>query len=94
MEQTRACFVRANRVWLANEFDVLSVLLAQVSLVAVDQICVIHEAKNGCKKSIDSLKACFENENNMVTQLLYLPPANVSGFTKSLASLMSIFMSI
>ena len=32
---------------LANEFDVRSVLHGQVSLVAVNQICVIHEAMNG-----------------------------------------------
>ena len=31
---------------LANEFDVRSVLHGQVSLVAVNQICVIHEAMN------------------------------------------------
>ena len=46
---------------LANEFDVRSVLHGQVSLAAVNQIYVIHEAMNGCKK--DSLKACFENVN-------------------------------
>ena len=34
---------------LANEFDVRSVLHGQVSLAAVDQIRVIHEAMNGCK---------------------------------------------
>ena len=34
---------------LANELDVRSVLLRQVSLAAVNQICVIHEAMNGCK---------------------------------------------
>ena len=34
---------------LANEFDVQSVLHGQVSLAAVNQICVIHEAMNGCK---------------------------------------------
>ena len=33
---------------LVNEFDVRSVLLGQVSLAAVNQICVIHEAMNGC----------------------------------------------
>ena len=31
------------------EFDVRSVLHRQVSLEAVNQICVIHEAMNGCK---------------------------------------------
>ena len=34
---------------LANEFDVQSVLHEQVSLAAVNQICVIHETMNGCK---------------------------------------------
>ena len=34
---------------LANEFDVGSVLHGQVSLAAVNQICAIHEAMNGCK---------------------------------------------
>ena len=34
---------------LANEFDVRSVLHGQVSLAAVNQIYVIHEAMNGCK---------------------------------------------
>ena len=31
---------------LANEFDVQSVLHGQVSLAAVNQICVVHEATN------------------------------------------------
>ena len=34
---------------LANAFDVRSLLHRQVSLAAVNQICVIHEAMNGCK---------------------------------------------
>ena len=34
---------------LANEFDVRSVLHEQVSLAAVNQICVIHEAMNDCE---------------------------------------------
>ena len=38
---------------LANEFDV-----GQVSLAAVNQICVIHEAMNSC----ENLK-CLENVN-------------------------------
>ena len=33
----------------ANEFDVQSVLHGQMSLVAVNQIYVFHEAMNGCK---------------------------------------------
>ena len=34
---------------LANEFDVGSLLHGQVSLAAVNQNCVIHEAMSGCK---------------------------------------------
>ena len=45
----------------ANEFHVRSVLLGQVSLAAVYQICVIHGAMDGCKK--DSLRDCFKNVN-------------------------------
>ena len=33
---------------LANEFDVRSILHGQVSLAAVNQICVFHEAMNVC----------------------------------------------
>ena len=54
-----ACFAHATQVWLAfnttpvsllvNEFDVRSVLHGQVSLSAVNQIYVIHEAMNGGK---------------------------------------------
>ena len=36
---------------LANAFDDQGVLHGQVSLAAVDQICVIHEAMNGCKET-------------------------------------------
>ena len=48
-------------ILLANEFDVRSVLHMQKSLAAVNQICVIHEAMNGCEN--DSSKDCFENVN-------------------------------
>ena len=34
---------------LANEFNVRSLLHGQVSLEAVNQIYVFHEAMNGCK---------------------------------------------
>ena len=55
-----SCFARTTGVWLPtnhntsvtnplNEFDVGSVLHGQVSLTSVNQICVIHEAMNGCK---------------------------------------------
>ena len=36
-----------------------------MSLAAVNQICVIHEAMDGLQKSKDSLKDCFENVNSM-----------------------------
>ena len=47
---------------------VQSILQGQVSLAAVNQIYVIHEAMNGCKKKTpkDSLKGCFENVNIML----------------------------
>ena len=35
--------------FLANEIDVRSLFHGQVSLTAVDQIYVIHEAMYGCK---------------------------------------------
>ena len=34
---------------LVNEFDVRSISHGQVILAAVHQICVFHEAMNGCK---------------------------------------------
>ena len=34
---------------LANEYNVRGILHGQVSLAAVDQMYVIHEAMNGCK---------------------------------------------
>ena len=60
VEQTRGLFYMCDSgcgslsittpvILLANEFDVLSVLHGQVTLAAVNQICVIHEAVNGCK---------------------------------------------
>ena len=59
MEQTKACFARATQVRLAVEHNTSatsgkwvrcsSVLLGKVSLAAVNQICVIHEAINGRK---------------------------------------------
>ena len=68
MEQTRSLFctydsdVTTQVSLLANEFDVRSVLHGQVSFAAADQICVNHEAMNGCKNLV-SLKDCFENVN-------------------------------
>ena len=56
---------------LANEFDVQSILHGQVSLAALNQICIIHEAMNGCI-NLDSLKACFENVNISIWLLNHL----------------------
>ena len=55
-----AIFARRARCQSQHQrcFDVRSVLQGQVSMSAVYQMCVIHEAKNGFK----NLKsACFEN---------------------------------
>ena len=41
--------ITAPRSMLANEFDVRSVLHGQMSLAAVNQVCVIHEAMNSTK---------------------------------------------
>ena len=57
MDQTRGLFCTHNTgvarcqlvSRLANELDVRSVLHGQLSLAAVNHICVIHEAMNGCK---------------------------------------------
>ena len=60
MEQTRGLFLHVRLrcgslsittlvTLLANEFGVRSVLHGQVSLAAVNQICVIHEAMNCCE---------------------------------------------
>ena len=59
MEQTRGLFcmcdsdvelsITTSVSLLANEFNVQSMLHVQVSLAAVNQICIIHEAMNGCK---------------------------------------------
>ena len=49
--------------FLANEFNDRSVLHGQMSLAVVNHIYVFHEVMNSCKKSKDSVKACFENVN-------------------------------
>ena len=57
---------------LVNEFNVRSVLHGQVSLAAVNQIFVFHEAMNSCKNLKDSLKTYFfENVNIYKTIILY-----------------------
>ena len=50
----RAMSITTQVSHLANEFDVRSVLHGHVSLAAVNQMYVVHEAM---KKSKDSLKA-------------------------------------
>ena len=55
MQQTRGLFCTCDSVvrtpvsLLVNEFYLGSVLHGQVSLAAVNQICVIYEAMNDCK---------------------------------------------
>ena len=72
---------------LANEFDVHSVLHGQVSLAAVDNIYVFHEALNGYKNlSKDSLMACFVNVDiQLLRQFLlyipYVPDCHINAFT-------------
>ena len=50
---------------LANQLDVRSALHRQVSVAAVNHICVIHEAMNS-----GSLNDCFENENILYRRLV------------------------
>ena len=56
MEQTRCLFgcgslsITTPVPLLANKFDARSVFHGQVSLVAVNQAYVVHEAMHGCKK--------------------------------------------
>ena len=47
---------------MANEFDVRSALHRQVSLATVSQICVVHDAMNGCK-NITIVKGLLQNVN-------------------------------
>ena len=63
MEQTKClvCMITTPVSLLANGFDVRSLLHGQTRLAAaVNQICAIHKAMNGCKNSKDSLKDCFK----------------------------------
>ena len=55
--------------FLANRFDVRSILHVQVSLAAVDQICYSLGFVR-LQKSSDSLKACFENVN--IRQMIHV----------------------
>ena len=54
---------------LAKEFDVRSLLHEQVSLAAVNQICVVHVTYKRLQKSKDSLKDCFQNVNTHLESL-------------------------
>ena len=44
------CQSQHQKTLLANELDVQRVSHQQVSLAAVNHICIIHEAVNACKK--------------------------------------------
>ena len=63
MEQTRGLFCTCDSLSITIPVPLLENEFGKVSLAAVNQIYVFHEAMNGCKKSKDSLKACFENVN-------------------------------
>ena len=54
---------------LANEFDVRSKLHMQVSLAAVNQSCVSHDAMNGCKTL--KIHSVFSSRNVEVTFMLH-----------------------
>ena len=60
---------------LANEQDVWSLSHGYISLTAVNQICVFHEAMTGYKKKTpkDSLTASFQNVNFswLITQKIW-----------------------
>ena len=76
--------------FLANEFDVRSVLHGQVSLAAVYPIYVFHEAMNGCKNK-DSLQTFFENVNIDLYRLMFMLTCHLflyisTGHTSSLQS--------
>ena len=47
--RARSCGSLSIATLLANELDARSVVHGQLSLAAVNQIEVIHEATNGCK---------------------------------------------
>ena len=69
----QACLARVTQVWLTvhqntsatsgNEFDIHIILHGQVSLAAVNQIYVFHEAIKRLQKSKDLFNTCFENVN-------------------------------
>ena len=63
---------------LANGFDVRSVLHGQVSLAAVNQICVNHEAMNGCNNlKIHSKMFGLRLYCSHVTKLWFLARRNI-----------------
>ena len=81
MEQTRSLFCTCDSVGtapvslLANEFVVRSVLHGQVSLAAVNQLCVIHEVMNGFKNIKDCLEIIYDDKRMFMlkySQILFL----------------------
>ena len=54
---------------LANEFGVRRAMHEQVSLAAVNQVCVIHEAMNGCK-NLDGFENVNINEEIIIASTL------------------------
>ena len=58
MKPTRGLFCTCDSCVARCQSQQANKRIAQASELAVDQICVNHEAMNGC-----SLKDCFENVN-------------------------------
>ena len=75
MEQTRCLFARATQIWLAVNHNtsitsgerVRRVLHGPVSLEAVNQICVIDEAMNGCK-NIKQISVHYHDYSSVVLE--------------------------
>ena len=83
------CFAHATQVWLSvnhntstKEFDVRSVLHGQVSLAAVNQMCAIQEAMNGCKNlkiyyRLASSHTFVEIDHEIISTVILLPSAEL-----------------
>ena len=81
--------------FLANKFDVRSVLHGQVCLAAVNQICVLHEAMNGCKNLKIHKRIFFENINILqVCKSLLLMPMLMYPAVLEVKTLLYVFIYI
>ena len=57
---------------LANELNVRSVLCGQMSLAAVNQICVIYEAMNDCKNLKIHQRLASKSKFRFMTMKLHI----------------------